>query len=137
MEIRVFEQLPNEAVEIRNEVFVNEQGFQEEFDELDKTATHLVGFYDNKSVATCRIIRKSESAYLIGRIAVRKSLRGGGLGSEIIRSAENIIKTGGGKTIYIHAQTRAIVFYKKLGYFPIGDPDEEEGCPHQMLFKKI
>lgn len=137
MEIKVYEQLPVDAIEIRNEVFVKEQGFCEEFDELDKTALHLVGYKSGKSTATCRIINKNDDSYLIGRIAVRKENRGSGLGSEIIKAAEDIIKTNGGKEIYIHAQTRVIEFYQKLGYLPNGAPDEEEGCPHQMLIKKI
>lgn len=137
MEIKVYEKLPVYAVDIRNEVFVKEQGFLEEFDEIDKNALHLVGFHDNRSVATCRIFPKSESSYLIGRIAVRKAYRKCGFGSEIINAAETIINAAGGKTVYIHAQKRAVSFYEKLGYFPIGDPDEEEGCPHQMLCKEI
>ena len=137
MEIRVYVKLPVYAVDIRNEVFVKEQGFREEFDGFDKNALHLVGFIDDRNAATCRILSKDEKSYLIGRIAVRKKYRGNGFGSEIIRAAEKIIAAAGGKSVYIHAQKQAIGFYEKLGYFPVGEPDEEEGCPHQMLFKEI
>ena len=33
METKIYNQLPNEAKEIRLEVFVKEQGFEEEFDD--------------------------------------------------------------------------------------------------------
>ena len=42
MEIRVYDELPEEASRIRREVFVEEQGFMEEFDEIDGWANHLV-----------------------------------------------------------------------------------------------
>ena len=137
LKIEVFDQLPIYAVDIRNEVFVKEQGFQEEFDEADETALHIVGFIDNISVATSRIIKHPDETYMIGRIAVRKSYRGLGLGAEIIKAAEKIISERGGRTVYIHAQTRVVPFYEKQGYFPIGFSDEEEGCPHEMLKKHL
>ena len=41
MEIKIYNQLPDEAKEIRLEVFVKEQGFEEEFDDIDETAAHI------------------------------------------------------------------------------------------------
>ena len=38
METKIYNQLPDEAKEIRLEVFVKEQGFEEEFDDIDETA---------------------------------------------------------------------------------------------------
>lgn len=137
LEIRVFEKLPVYAVDIRNEVFVKEQGFREEFDNADKRAMHIVGFIDDRSVATSRIIEQADGSFLIGRIAVRKQYRKQGLGAEIIAAAEKLISENGGKTVYIHAQEQAVLFYKKQGYSPIGEPDIEEGCPHQMLIKQL
>ncbi len=137
MKVRVFENLPIDAIDIRNEVFVEEQGFREEFDAADETAIHLVGFIDDISVATSRILRQTDGSYLIGRIAVRRAYRKCGYGAEIIKAAEQIIADKGGKTIYIHAQTRVVPFYEKQGYFPIGFSDEEEGCPHEMLKKQL
>lgn len=137
MEIRIFKQLPKDAVNIRTEVFVEEQGFKEEFDSDDKTAIHLVGFLNNKSVATSRIIKKSDTDYLIGRIAVRKAYRKLGNGALIVNAAEKEIEALGGKRIYIHSQERAAGFYIKIGYLPTGERDYEEGCPHVMLKKDL
>ena len=44
MEIRYYDNLPEEAKTIRRAVFMEEQGFQEEFDEIDGQAGHLVMF---------------------------------------------------------------------------------------------
>ena len=44
MEVSIYSELPDEARAIRQAVFVEEQGFQEEFDDIDNTeAAHLVG----------------------------------------------------------------------------------------------
>ncbi len=137
MEIRVFEKLPVYAVDIRNEVFVKEQGFSEEFDTEDRQAIHLVGFCEDRSVATARILKIDDRRYLVGRIAVRKAYRGKGYGQQIVTAAEDAVKVLHGEEIYIHAQSHALEFYEKLGYEPIGEPDIEEGCPHQMVFKAV
>ncbi len=137
MDIRVFHSLPEEARKIRIEVFVEEQGFKEEFDSDDKVATHLVGFEGNKAVATSRIIKRNDGSFIIGRIAVSKEYRKSGMGAKIIKASEDYISEIGGSSIFIHSQLQAKGFYEKQGYAPIGAQDEEEGCPHQMMFKQI
>ncbi len=136
MEIKVFDYLPRDSKDIRVEVFVEEQGFTQEFDEHDQTAVHLVGYIDGESTATARII-DLENGYLIGRIAVRRPYRKNGLGGRIIAAAEDIIRKKGGNTVYIHAQQRAVAFYEKQGYCPTGEVDEEEGCVHWMMKKDL
>ncbi len=70
MSICVYDSLPDEAVEIRENVFVKEQGFEKEFDEIDEKAIHLVMFgeHSHKPVATCRIyIGKAGSGFGVPR----------------------------------------------------------------------
>ena len=55
MQIKHFDTLPEDAVFIRKEVFVKEQGFKNEFDEKDNEAHFLVGYENGSPVATCRI----------------------------------------------------------------------------------
>lgn len=54
MNIRVYHTLPGDAVMIRKEVFMKEQGFHDEFDETDQTASHIVLYIENIPAATCR-----------------------------------------------------------------------------------
>lgn len=136
MEIRVFDSLPDEARKIRTDVFVDEQGFHDEFDETDKSASHLVAFDGNEAVATARIFFDSGRC-VIGRIAVIKRLRGTGIGSEIIKAAEReIIKSGNG-CAYIHAQQRARGFYEKIGYTAFGEYEPDQGYPHIWMKKDL
>lgn len=44
MKIKHFDTLPEDAIFIRKEVFVKEQGFKNEFDEKDNEAHFLVGY---------------------------------------------------------------------------------------------
>ncbi|MBE6692261.1 MAG: GNAT family N-acetyltransferase [Ruminococcaceae bacterium] len=137
LEVKVFHQLPQDAIDIRNEVFVDEQGFQEEFDTDDGISTHLVGFFDGKSVATARIIPQGDKCFIIGRVAVRKNYRNLGFGAKIISEAERVITSLNGKAIYIHSQLQAVPFYEKQGYVPTGEKDFEEDCEHWMLKKDL
>ncbi len=137
MTIRFYDVLPDEARDIRIEVFVDEQGFTEEFDSADHTATHIVGFIGEEPVATSRVIKINDTDFIIGRIAVRKMHRKKGLGAEIVFAAEDAIKEKGGKVAFIHAQMQAVPFYEKIGYAKTGETDFEEGCPHAMMSKSF
>ena len=106
MNIRFFKnKAPDEAKHIRNEVFVKEQGFQDEFDEKDAVSVHFVMYTDDgTAVATSRAFPFDENtSYCIGRIAVIKEMRNQRLGSKIVEAAEGYIKSIGGKTAIIHA----------------------------------
>lgn len=136
MEIKVFGRLPEESKNIRIKVFVEEQGFREEFGSVDDSATHIVAYDGATPVATCRFFIK-DGSYLLGRIAVIREYRGKHIGALLISKAEEEIKKRGGRKTVIHAQTRAKDFYLKQGYIDSGKNDTEEGCPHVWLFKNL
>ena len=137
MSICVYDSLPDEAVEIRENVFVKEQGFEKEFDEIDEKAIHLVMFDEHlqKPVATCRIYEGSKPGeFILGRLAVVLECRGMNLGSDMIQKAEEVVREKGGKSIFLHAQCRVRAFYEKLGFCGYGVEDEDEGCPHCWIW---
>jgi predicted GNAT family N-acyltransferase len=138
MVTKVYDYLPQDAKQIRTAVFVDEQGFKEEFDKIDSTAVHLMIYDGDKPVATCRFFWNEEKqSYTVGRIAVIKEYRMKGLGSRILKEAENQIRLLGGKTVCLHAQTRARGFYEKQGYVQKGGIEYEEYCPHVWMWKDI
>ena len=137
MRIEVFDALPKEARKIREEVFVNEQGFQEEFDNIDEQAKHVLIFDENIAIATCRYYYNfSLNAYLVGRIAVIKAYRGKKIGALLMQAAQAEITKMGARKMLVHAQTRAQPFYEKQGFTAFGKEDEEEGCPHIWMKKE-
>ena len=71
-----YDALPPEAAAIRQAVFVEEQGFQEEFDAIDRHALHLLLFADGRPVGTLRAFTEDGGTrWHIGRVAVIKSAR--------------------------------------------------------------
>lgn len=138
MEVKIYTGLPVESKEIREEVFVNEQGFTEEYDETDDIATHIVLFDGTEAVATCRVFEKEKKGvFMFGRLAVRKHLRKTGLGSKMIKAAEDYVKKNGGKAILLHSQLHAEGFYKKQGFVSFGEVEYEQNCPHVWMKKEI
>ena len=136
MEIKIYDSLPEDARTIRIKVFVEGEGFKEEFDSVDDSATHIVAYNGATPVATCRFFIK-DGSYLLARIAVIREYRGKHIGALLISKAEEEIKKRGGRKTVIHAQTRAKDFYLKQGYIDSGKNDTEEGCPHVWLYKDI
>ena len=134
----VYDALPKEARKIREMVFMQEQGFQEEFDTIDDYAKHLILFDGEVAAGTCRFfLDRERKQYVIGRIAVLRQYRGQHLGAKLLEQAEAQIKRAGGETVILHAQKQAEPFYEKQGYAEYGAPDFEEGCPHVWMFKKL
>lgn len=138
IDIKVFNNLSADAMLVRKTVFIDEQGFKDEFDETDKTATHLVAYDGNKPIAVCRFFWSDERAsYLIGRLAVIKEYRGLQLGAKMIKKSEELIKKKGGKEVWLHSQEQAVEFYKKQGYRVCSEMEYEEFCPHYWMKKDL
>lgn len=139
MEIKVFKELPSQARLIRKEVFVDEQGFKNEFDSIDDNAIHFLLFDENKNAAAvCRAYSDGdEKEYHIGRIAVKKECRSKGLGAKLLKGAEDYLSSVGVKTIVLSSQKRVCGFYEKLGYEKFGGEYLDEFCPHIMMKKDI
>lgn len=134
MRVEYFHFLPKQARQIRISVFMDEQGFTEEFDALDEICTHLVMFDRDVPVATCRIWL-AEDGWHVGRLAVIKFYRGRGLGQDMLMYAERHVRGLGGASISLHAQCRAEAFYRKCGYVPYGEIDYDEGVEHVHMRK--
>ena len=139
MRISVYESLPNDAKKIRKAVFINEQGFQNEFDEIDNKAVHIVLYSeDEEPIATCRVFwDPSMNTYVLGRLAVIEKYRGKNIGSTMLKEAERYVQKKEGKTLILHAQCRAVGFYKKSGFIEFGDVDNDESCPHIWMRKFV
>ena len=109
------EQNKRDWILIRTEVFMKEQGFNNEFDEIDNSAVHLTVYADGEP-AGCGRVFEENGYFVIGRIAVRKQFRNLGLGKVVMDGLEKIAMEKGAKKIRLTAQIRAKGFYKRLGY---------------------
>lgn len=137
-EIKLYETLPKEAKKIRKTVFMDEQGFKDEFDETDEKSLHAVLFLDGAAAATARMFTEDGGkSYHIGRVAVLKEYRKLGLGSEIMTALCEKAKEKGAEKCELSAQCRAKEFYAKLGFNEKGGIYLDEGCPHIYMEKNL
>ena len=138
MKIEILDFLPDEAREIRIKVFIEEQGFENEFDAVDARAVHVLIKNDNAvPIATCRVFWDNKmNSYVLGRLAVLKEHRGRGIGSEVVKAGLGYVESTGGKTLMLHSQCRATAFYENLGFVSFGEVELDEGCPHIWMKKE-
>jgi len=125
---------------IRREVFVVEQSVPEEdeWDDLDGEAIHLLALDDARQpIGTARILLQGDTGK-IGRVAVVKSARGTGMGAALIRAALDELRALPGITrAKLGAQTHAIGFYEKLGFTAYGPEYDDAGIPHRDMVREL
>ncbi|MBF8807749.1 MAG: GNAT family N-acetyltransferase [Enterococcus lacertideformus] len=108
-----------DAVRIRNQVFVVEQGVPLTR-EIDKDEAHCVHFvlYTNKNqpCGTFRLLPLTNGKMKLQRMAILSEYRQQGLGKLLVAEAETFAKRQGYNTILLGAQATAELFYEKLGF---------------------
>lgn len=137
MDFKLTNHLPEDAKQLRIEIFVDEQGFEEEFDEIDDISIHVVCYKNNLPIATGRTFKKDDNTYKIGRIAVKKEFRGQNLGFEIIKKIEEVVLEQGALKTALSSQYQAFGFYEKCGYKIVGEPYLEENAKHIYMEKTL
>ena len=138
MEIKVYNTLPPQGRRIREEVFVREQGFQEEFDSIDGFATHILAMSEGSPAGICRVFwDEGRQQFLLGRVAVLRPFRMKGIGAALVKAAEQQARRMGGNSLHLHAQCRITGFYQALGYTAYGEIEDDQGCPHIWMEKQL
>lgn len=124
--------------DIRREVFIEEQGVPEELemDDLDKDAIHVLASVDGKPAGCGRLLLHGKDAR-IGRVAVRKAIRGNGIGSGICKLLITLAAERGVQKIHIDAQLSAVDFYTRLGFEKLGETFMEAGIEHVRMEKTL
>lgn len=130
-----------ECVKIRTEVFVIEQGVPPElevdgFDEEDAPCDHYLITDGCDGVGTFRCIFEGDAVH-VGRLCVKKSRRGEGIGRAALEFIEKEYASRGYAKITLGAQCAAIPFYEKCGFAAVSDVFFDAGIPHRTMEKKI
>lgn len=107
------------VVAIRSSVFLAEQDcpYDEEFDQNDMCATHLLAYLRGEPVGTLRI-RWFAGFAKIERVCVMKHVRGGSLVRLMIETAVELISRKGYVHVIGYIQKRLVPFWKQLGFNP-------------------
>ena len=128
------------AFAIREEVFVIEQQVpaDEEFDEFETSSHQFVALDKNDEPVGSARWRHTEKGIKLERFTVKKSLRGKGLGTQIVQAvlddiSKNVPK---GTFLYMHSQLDAVPLYAKFGFQKKGNQFDECGIMHYLMWKE-
>jgi predicted GNAT family N-acyltransferase len=126
------------ALALRGQVFCVEQGvsFEADQDGRDPEATHIVAIENGAVIGTCRLLFRGQVARL-GRLAVERERRAGGVAAAILREADRVASQAGSESIALHAQTYAQTLYEQAGYEEYGPTFVEEGIEHVAMEKRL
>ncbi len=124
-----------DALELRTEVFVGEQGIPAELehDSRDADALHCVAYRAGRAVGTGRLLPDAH----IGRMAVRADARGRGIGRRILEALVEAARTRGDANVELSAQRSAEGFYRKQRFETTGEPYREAGIEHITMRRAL
>ncbi|EIW17085.1 MULTISPECIES: GNAT family N-acetyltransferase [Pelosinus] len=129
---------------LRRKVFVIEQGIPvdleiDHYDAAPHECVHgLIIAEDGEAAATGRLISYGENSGKLQRIAVRKEMRGSGVGREIVNLLEQQAIAGHFSNVLLDAQCSAEAFYTNLGYVTLSvEPFLDAGIWHVRMKKDL
>ena len=87
-----------------------------EFDEHDTPETmYIVAVDDYLPVATCRLYPIDDSSMMLGRIVVLPEYRRQGVGTQVVRAAEEWARQLGYATAVVESRENKTHFYETMG----------------------
>ena len=131
-----------DILQLRAEIFVVEQTcIYNDIDGLDKNAVHLFVKNNQGEIVGCSRLLKPGTrfpGFSIGRVVVKKTSRGTGIGKKMMEEAiKFILNNWGAESIKVSAQKYLQRFYGNLGFDAVTPEYLEDGIPHVgMEFKK-
>ena len=144
MKVGTWAELGQDAGQVRNEVFVEEQKIPKEleWDAADADAVHAVAYNRmGMPLATGRYLpypcAGRAGVVKVGRMAVKRVMRGAGVGREVLFALMDAARKRGEQEVVLHAQRSAEAFYARLGYTVNGEPFEEAGIPHIEMHMRL
>jgi predicted GNAT family N-acyltransferase len=126
------------ASSIRLAVFVDEQQvpIEEEIDEHDRDAFHVLAWLDETPVGTGRLVIEGDSGR-VGRMAVLAQARRAGVGSAVLAALMAEAARRGLRTVHLAAQLHAREFYARHGFVAGGPYFLDAGIWHQRMERSV
>jgi predicted GNAT family N-acyltransferase len=140
IEVRLgsWEELGAQALRIRLDVFVAEQGIPAglELDAMDPVCVHALAWRSGDTdtlLGTGRLLPDGH----IGRIAVVRTARGQGVGSALLLTLMRAARDRGHEEVELFAQTDAAAFYRRFGFETAGPEFDEAGIAHITMRARL
>jgi len=125
------------ALQIRKEVFVEEQGLFEtsDVDDNDSKSTHIIVEREDEIIGTVRVFPENSACnhWVGGRLAVRSDSRDNQAGALLVRAAMRYVKKLGCTRFTAHIQEQNVNFFSVLGWKAVGPVEMYHGKPHQLM----
>lgn len=128
-----------DALGVRDLVFVQEQGVppEEEIDDYDGVAWHVIARVDEAPVGTARLVSLDADRVKIGRVATLPAFRGQGIASKLVRLLMEFARREGFDTAVLDSQLAAMPVYEKLGFVAEGEVFLDAGILHRRMTRKL
>ncbi|MFS0644501.1 GNAT family N-acetyltransferase [Siminovitchia sp. 179-K 8D1 HS] len=143
--LKTFDQLTTvelyKILQARVDVFVVEQECAyRELDDHDQTAFHLFAACGEEIAGYARILPPGSTYHelSIGRVLVRKTYRGKGLATELIKRALKFVQENTKvNCVKIQAQEYLLSFYRSFGFEPVSEVYLDAGIPHVDMVLQV
>lgn len=144
MDVRFKQGTFEDARFVRTRVFMEEQGFKDEFDDVDgmPATIHVTAYLSDELVGCARTFPDHDHAeesgrWVFGRLAVLPEARKAGLGAALLAESERLARAAGATEMHLHAQCRVTAFYERAGYECYGAEELDEHVPHIWMKKAL
>ena len=130
----------DDAALVRRVVFMDEQGYENEFDAIDEdpNCIHVTLYVDGELAGCSRVFPEELERVADAEASVLPAMRRRGLASAIVETSASCARDAGAKLIKLHAQEYVLPLYAKAGYTQIAPVDyEDEGQPHVWMAKRV
>ena len=126
-----------DILKARMKVFLLEQNIVcLDTDDVDKEALHCYLEEEGEIAAYLRAFYSSSDTVVIGRVL--SISHGKGHGRQLLeKSLEAIKEKMPCKEVRLHSQVQAAEFYRKFGFYEIGEEFLEEGVPHIEMKREL
>ena len=127
-----------QALELRREVFVCEQGVSEadEFDGREDECVHVLAVDGGRVVGCCRLLPAGEVVKL-GRMVVAPDRRREGIAAAMLAESDAQAAALGAGLITLSAQTYVTSLYEQAGYEVTSATFDEVGIEHVRMEKRL
>lgn len=117
---------------------MKEQGFFEGTDrdsrDEDPATLHVLGLCGPVAGGAVRLYPLEEPGRWKGdRLAVLPAFRRRGLGGPLVRFAVRAAAERAGRIMVAHIQPKNVPFFRRLGWYTVGEPAPYVGRPHQLM----
>jgi ElaA protein len=144
-EWRRFDELtPGELYELlrfRQSIFVVEQASAyPDLDGLDHSAWHLLAWLETEPIGYLRLTATTDPPPMvrIGRVAVSRSLRRGGLGRTLMEKALILCRERfPPQAVVLGAQVPLVPFYESFGFAATSEPYDDFGVAHVEMVLRL